>query len=91
MRHAYVRGRTPCRISRLKPVIDPAGNVFPCCGVQYATDEMGQMPAKMSMGHWREWDKMAPFDGSVCKRCYYSPYNDALDNMVLDVEHQDHV
>lgn len=73
-------GCTPCLVSLLRPVVDPAGMVYPCCGVQYAgdPDTRTSLPREFAMGHWREFNKFDPFDGSRCRRCYYGEYNAAL-------------
>ena len=87
-RSAYTKGQNPCLISFLKPVIDATGNIYPCCGTQYATDETRLMPEKMSMGNWRDFIKMSYFDGSICKKCYYSNYNEILKYYIQDVVHE---
>jgi organic radical activating enzyme len=92
-RSVFTTGAKRCLISRLKPMIDASGLVYPCCGVQYAgTDsEMRKMPERFSMGHWTEYDHMEPFDGSICAKCYYSDYNAILDGLTTPLEHRFHV
>lgn len=92
-RHHYTKGDKACRIGFLKPVIGPDGNVYPCCGVQYALQDMDMdLPESMRMcsaRHMKDhWSKAVPFDGSVCKRCYYSHYNQALEMLSTSLEHE---
>jgi len=87
-RSAFATGQKHCHISKLKPVINADGNIFPCCGVQYATDDLKKMPKACSMGHWSTFHTMPIFDGRVCKKCYYSDYNKALELMTTPVKHE---
>ncbi len=87
-RNAHGFGATRCLISKLKPYIDPRGLVFPCCGVQYATDQTRYMPTEFSMGHWADFENMDFFNGSICKRCHYEKYNDALSGLTEQIEHE---
>jgi hypothetical protein len=88
-------GSRSCLISLVKPIVDADGMVYPCCGTQYALgfrkEELGIMPPSMSMGHWRDFHKQGPFDGGLCKRCYYADYNTALRHMTEDIVHEDFV
>ena len=78
-RDEYDHGKNPCYISRLKPLIDATGYIYPCCGVQYADKNQERfMPSNFKMCHWKDFDKIDYFDGSVCDRCYYNAYNSAL-------------
>ena len=92
-RQEHTRGARRCLISLLKPVIAPDGYVYPCCGVQYAIDgDTMDFPARMRMGRWEELPKIVReqryFDGSVCDRCYYSAYNEALASLLEHVDHE---
>jgi len=83
-RAEYVKGRKRCGISLLKPVVGADGGLWACCGIQYAQDPPGRdLVASMRMGTIEDidqiWKGQAAFDGSVCSRCYYDPYNSALD------------
>lgn len=89
-----------CRICYLKPVISPDGNVYACCGAQYALgqNKTRKMPEQLSLGKWDEaLEKLSgmtatdPFDGSICKVCYYGDYNRALELMSDDLEHVEFV
>lgn len=80
-------GMTECRIAQLKPVIAADGTVYPCCGVQYATEEPSlDLTPEMAMGNWRDLPSL-PFDGSRCVTCYYGEYNRALAGMLDDLDH----
>jgi MoaA/NifB/PqqE/SkfB family radical SAM enzyme len=94
-RDNFTKGIRSCLISLLKPVLNCDGQIYPCCGTQYALgfkrDELGVMPPSMSMGRWEDFHKQSPFDGSVCKRCYYQDYNTALKHMMEVMLHEDFV
>lgn len=86
-RTEHEQGMRECRIAELKPVIGPDGSVYPCCGVQYATDPPSlDLTDSMRMGHWRDMPLPA-FDGRMCVRCYYGAYNRALGALTGGVEH----
>ncbi len=73
------KGINPCYISRLKPMIDATGYIYPCCGVQYADKNQERfMPKDFKMCHWKQFDKVDYFNGSICDRCFYGNYNRAL-------------
>jgi len=87
-RTPYTKGANPCHVSLLKPVVDPSGYVFPCCGVQYATDELRQTPECMRLCHWTDFGLgIRPFDGSICQKCYYSEYNRTLAALTKQIDH----
>jgi organic radical activating enzyme len=87
-RQSPVRGAKDCRISVLKPLIGPDGQMFPCCSIQYAREIPDlSLPPDMSMGHWRDFDSLKHFDGSRCKNCYYDGYNTVLEELVHDRVH----
>lgn len=90
----YVRGRKRCLISLLKPVIGADGGIYPCCGVQYAQVEPGRdYVEEMRMGFVNEmediWKNQGYFDGSKCARCYYDPYNVALELISTPLTHKE--
>jgi len=87
-RSHYTKGTKHCRVSKLKPIVDPSGYVFPCCGVQYATDKQRQTPEYMRLCHWTDFDwNTSPFDGSICRKCYYNEYNQTLAALVKKIDH----
>jgi len=101
-RKSYERGTSKCFISLLKPTVCPDGNLYPCCGTQYAMknspsrdfmDEDGKMvmgkatPAEIG----EIWRTCHPFDGSVCDVCYYGEYNRSLVLMLKKIQHPNHV
>lgn len=95
-RQNYTAGTRDCRIGFLKPVIGPDGKIYPCCGVQYAHNQMDMdLPDSMTMCDARQmkahWDEAVPFDGSKCFRCYYSHYNQALDMLSMRLQHENFV
>ena len=81
-RDEWTKGAKKCLIGLLKPVVDVDGQVYSCCGAQYATEVTRRMPPRMSMGHWRNFHRLTHFDGSVCKKCYYESYNQVLEMLV---------
>ena len=84
-RKEYTTGAKQCWLSLVKPVIAADGGWYPCCGVQYALDNPSlDFESAMCMGTDFESiaDKQEPFDGSVCKRCYYAAYNEVLGAMI---------
>lgn len=95
-RKNYTLGRERCLISLLKPVVSARGELFPCCGVQYALKEPSlDYESAMCMGTAKDieetYENQKHFDGSICTRCYYTDYNDALDILTLDVQHLEFV
>lgn len=93
-RKAYLPGRRFCLISLLKPGITAKGELYPCCGAQYAFGE-GTKDYSLTMGHWQSFPRIftrqLAFDGSGCVRCYYDQYNKALDLLVRDITHREFV
>jgi organic radical activating enzyme len=79
-RHNGERGPRECWVSRLKPLVDPRGFMFPCCGVQYAQDghEAQEFSDDFKMCHWRDFHKGVVFNGSICDKCYFNDYNRVL-------------
>lgn len=95
-RKEYTAGQKHCLISLLKPTIGADGGIYPCCGAQYAlANPSRDFEKAMKMGHWTEFPEIMYeqryFDGSVCVRCYYKGYNDALQMKVMQVKHKEHV
>jgi organic radical activating enzyme len=86
-RKDHTAGVPACLLSLMKPVIGPDGSVYPCCGVQYATEPPSlDLTDSMVMGNWRNMP-LPPFPGGMCVRCYYGEYNHALAAMVGHIEH----
>jgi len=91
-RKNYAHGEKKCLISLLKPVINADGEIYPCCGVQYLSEEPTlDCNKKVSMGNAKDLQKIYEdqkyFDGSICARCYYSEYNIILDKLTEDIKH----
>ena len=91
-RKEYTRGRRRCLISLAKPVVGADGNLYPCCGTQYALDPAPRdYAAIMRMGHWTQMPDILGmqrhFNGSICSRCYYEDYNTTLELMTKPVAH----
>lgn len=91
-RKEYTKGCIKCLISLIKPNIDAHGNVYPCCGVQYAQEKPSlNFSKEYCMGDDYEaiWQQQAYFDGSVCDKCYYCSYNNLLGSMIetSSIEH----
>jgi len=88
------KGSKKCWISLLKPTIGTDGNIYPCCGVQYAiNDSKRDFTPKMSMGRGEDIvdiiERQDCFDGSVCNVCYYQGYNNLLSLLLQDVKHKE--
>jgi organic radical activating enzyme len=90
-RSEFTRGTKECLISLLKPVVDATGYVFPCCGVQYASEDTRRMPEAYRMCHWRDFHRTEHFDGSKCIKCYYTDYNSALIQLLSKLDHEEFV
>lgn len=98
-RKKFSKGSKKCLISLLKPNIDADGNIYACCGIQYASGKNPDLSfnPKYSMGSIEDikkiWGKQKYFDGSLCEKCFYSEYNDIL-NMLWDsnkIKHKEFV
>ena len=90
-RNDYQAGASKCYLSQLKPEIGADGYVYPCCGVQYALGEDKCLPKSMRISHWSNYEGLQPFNGSVCKVCYFENYNTFLKQMVNKPEHLEFV
>jgi len=94
-RKTWEHGVRNCLISLLKPLFHVDGNIYPCCGVQYALEEESlDFPSSMSMGADIEevWSgAQVPFDGSRCVRCYYGDYNRLLASLRTPLAHWEFV
>lgn len=93
-RKEYTKGTQKCLISLLKPVINADGNIYPCCGVQYALEEPSRdCNTIMSMGKadslFDIYNNQEFFDGTICDRCYYNEYNILLNQLTEDVKHKE--
>ena len=83
----------PCWMHLLKPVISPDLKVYTCCGAQYALDPPSlKMPDELCVGTLQEYsetlDRSAPFDGSICAKCYYTSYNHVLEALLTEHKHE---
>jgi MoaA/NifB/PqqE/SkfB family radical SAM enzyme len=92
-RKDWVKGTRKCWMSLLKPTVGANGYLYPCCGAQYAEEEPSRNYGEtMRFCHYSEIDKIwkdqRPFDGTICEKCYYANYNEALDIMISDLEHK---
>jgi len=95
-RKDHTIGTKRCLISLLKPVVGPDGKLYPCCGTQYALNNpSGDYEKTMCMGDAKKLDLLFEsqkcFDGSICKRCYYSDYNWALNVITTKLIHEEFV
>jgi len=95
-RNEPTRGSKKCLISLLKPTIGANGQIYPCCGAQYAIkDSKRDFIKEMSMGHIKDIKEIMNdqryFDGSICDVCYYKGYNNILGLMTEKVEHKEWV
>ncbi len=93
-RGVWTKGRTPCYLGLLKPLVGADGYVYPCCGVQYSEipdTAPWTMPPESRMCHWENFGNVQPFDGAQCARCYYNDYNKVLSLMTTKIGHEDFV
>jgi len=93
-RNHSTKGTKRCWVSLLKPTIGTDGNIYPCCGVQYAINSSKKdFNPKMSMGRGEDIvdiiERQDCFDGSVCDVCYYQGYNNVLSLLLKDIEHKE--
>lgn len=85
-----------CYICYLKPYIDADGLVYTCCGGQYALPgDYRSMPPELCLGTIDEFieklNNPVPFDGSICRTCYYMGYNELLKSLKTGLNHEDFV
>jgi organic radical activating enzyme len=95
-RKQFVRGRSKCLISLLKPVVGADGLMYPCCGAQCAkTPPAYDYDATMCMGAGLNieeiYQKQQYFDGSGCTTCYYDEYNVLLNKLITPISHKEFV
>ncbi len=89
-------GQQKCYISLLKPMIDTDGNIYPCCGAQYAKDNKTKAYVNnMCMGTVEDIESIyrreSTFNGLECRKCYYSQYNKLLGFRTLELNHREFV
>jgi len=97
-RKTYTKGNKKCLISLLKPNIGPDGNIYPCCGIQYAKNPPAlDLRPEDSIGNISQikkiWNTQKCYDGSACEKCFYSDYNNIL-NIVensKDLQHKEFI
>ena len=87
-RDTFTGGSECCGISLLKPVLWADGYIYPCCGVQYASDDLHHMPESYRMCKWTQFEGAASFNGTRCKKCYYKSYNDCLESLQGELKHE---
>jgi len=90
------RGFKECWTSLVKPYIGADGGVYPCCGVQYAEEEVSYTtPVGMRMGKICDivdiWNEQKPYDGSRCVRCHYHQSNQVLGLLMAGIDHADFI
>jgi len=93
-RKKFHPGAEKCLISLLKPVINADGNIYPCCGVQYARKVPSlNCDTEMSMGPIQNleliYKEQKYFNGNQCVKCYYNDYNYILNKLTSKVKHED--
>ena len=88
-RENFDSGAEKCWMGIVKPLLNADGFYYPCCGVQYATEVLKQVPVEMKIGNSIEdiFNNQKPFDGSVCEKCYYKNYNDIFNMAKSDIKH----
>jgi len=91
-RKEFFRGPANCRIGLLKPYVGSEGNIYPCCGIQFALgDKRYALPKELSLCAIEDikefWHKPTLFNGSQCVQCYYQMYNDVLRILTSNIAH----
>jgi len=94
-RSEWTKGDKECYIALLKPVLGADGYWYPCCGTQYALakpsydyePKLRLTDKRLSEGLKDIILNQKYFDGSICTKCYYHPYNWALKVMLSKIEH----
>jgi MoaA/NifB/PqqE/SkfB family radical SAM enzyme len=85
-------GYEQCRAGMLRPFIGADGNLYPCNSVQILrAGAQRDNPQDCSLGHWIQFDKMEPFDGRKCARCFYGHINETLAMATDKPEHLEFV
>lgn len=89
-------GFKQCWCSLVKPYIGADGGIYPCCGVQYAEEEISfNTPVAMRMGTIEDiktiWNAQTPYNGSKCVRCHYHQYNTVWNQLKQGVDHADFI
>jgi len=77
-----------CRLAQIRPVVDADGWVYPCCGAQCATDDIGRMPEAFRLCRWDEYDNNV-FDPAPCRLCFYDSHNHMLEQYSKPITHGD--
>lgn len=95
-RKQYGCGNGNCYVSLLKPVLAADGNIYACCGLQYAREVPDlDYNEDISMGNDIEkiYKEQKYFNGSICKKCYYGEYNQVMDALwnSKQIKHKEHV
>jgi len=97
-RKQYTKGSSKCYISLLKPNIGPDSIIYPCCGVQYALSPPAlDFDSRTIMCKEKDiekhWSKQLYFNGSICRKCYYSAYNENIEILLnlKDLKHKEFV
>lgn len=87
-----------CYICYLKPTITPDFRIGGCCGFQYSLDPPSlDLPNELCIGSALELDKIysgvqKPFNGSICKKCYYMNYNTILTGLMSkNIKHKEFI
>ena len=91
-RKTHTRGAEPCYISLLKPVVGADGNLYPCCGTQYAEaiPSLDYGPGmRMETEAIGALYRQQRFFRGGCSRCYYDDYNTILRTLLRDdIDHK---
>ena len=95
-RTSFAKGTFPCYISLLKPVLAADGQIYPCCGTQYALlNPSRDYEKSMTLGFMENFEAIINrqqfFDGRVCVKCYYSAYNEVLGTLMNSLSHREFV
>jgi organic radical activating enzyme len=91
-RKEFAHGTKKCYLSLAKPVLSAEGNLFPCCGTQYALANPSlDYEKSMCMGSMFDLEKLVRnqmfFDGSQCVKCYYTDYNLLFESLLTPLKH----
>ena len=80
----FERGTKRCYMPLVRPVFAPDGGVYACCRAHYAIKGSKRLlPDELRVAD-NVADYMADrrtFDGSICDRCFYAPFNRLMDRI----------
>lgn len=91
-RERVKKGMKKCLVNLIRPIVDVDGHIYSCCGVG---DPKLDYNPKMSVGKIKEIDSIVKdqkhINGSVCRICYLSHYNELLNFLTSKIKHEEFI